>query len=99
MVLGLIDFKQNFIGHFNVVNQLSPSSFIQSVSIKTPHFRETKTSGTSYSETTNLLGLRLWLQGVLMSTPCCQISTSNRLVVSEYEVPKVLVSRKWGVFY
>ena len=33
-----------------------------------------------------------------MSTPCCQISTPNRLVVSEYEVPKVLVSRKWGVF-
>ena len=25
-----------------------------------------------------------------MSTPCCQISTPNRLVVSEYEVPKVL---------
>ena len=33
-----------------------------------------------------------------MSTPCCQISTPNRLVVSEYEVPKVLVSRKWGFF-
>ena len=72
---------------------------VQSVSIKTPHFRETKTSGTSYSETTNLLGLRLWLQGVLMSTPCCQISTPNRLVVSEYEVPKVLVPQKWGVYF
>ena len=33
-----------------------------------------------------------------MSTPCCQILTPNRLVVSEYEVPKVLVSRKWWVF-
>ena len=33
-----------------------------------------------------------------MSTPCCQISTPHRLVVSEYEVPKVLVSQKWGVY-
>ena len=79
--------------------QASPvCMFVQSVSIKTPHFRETTTSGTSNSETTYLLGLRLWLQGVLMSSPCCQISTPNRLVVSEYEVPKVLVSRKWWVF-
>ena len=75
-----------------------PLPFLQGVSIKKKHFWETKTLGTSYSETTNLLGLRLWLQGVLMSTPCCQISTPNRLVVSEYEVPKVLVSRKWWVF-
>ena len=33
-----------------------------------------------------------------MSTPCSQSLRPNRLVVSEYEVPKVLVSRKWGVF-
>ena len=33
--------------------------------------------------------LKLWQQGVLMS--CCQISTAYRLVVTEYEVPKVLV--------
>ena len=38
---------------------------------KTVHSWETKTLGTSYSETTNMLALRLWLQGVLMSTPCC----------------------------
>ena len=28
-----------------------------------------------------------------MSTPCCQISTPYRLVVSEYEVPKVFVCK------
>ena len=33
-----------------------------------------------------------------MSTPCCQISTAYRLVVSEYEVPKVLVSQECGLF-
>ena len=33
-----------------------------------------------------------------MSTPCSQSLRPNRLVVSEYEVPIVLVSRKWGVF-
>ena len=32
-----------------------------------------------------------------MSTPCCQISTPNRLVVSQYEVPKVLVSQECRV--
>ena len=68
-----------------------PLPFLQGVSIKKKHFWETKTLGTSYSETTNLLGLRLWLQGVLMSTPCCQISTPNRLVVSKYEAPEVFV--------
>ena len=33
-----------------------------------------------------------------MSTPCSQSLRPNRLVVSEYEVPNVLVSRKWGVY-
>ena len=33
-----------------------------------------------------------------MSTPCSLSLRPNRLVVSEYEVPKVLVSRKWWVF-
>ena len=33
-----------------------------------------------------------------MSTPCSQSLRPNRLVVSEYEVPKVLVSQKWGVY-
>ena len=33
-----------------------------------------------------------------MSTPCSQSLRPNRLVVSEYEVPEVLVSRKWGFF-
>ena len=28
-----------------------------------------------------------------MSTPCCQISTPYRLVVSDYEVPKVFVCK------
>ena len=50
---------------------------------------ETKSLGTSYSETTYQLDLKLWQQGVLMRTPCCQSLRSNRLVVSEYEVPKV----------
>ena len=31
-----------------------------------------------------------------MSTPCCQCLRPNRLVVSEYEVPKVLVSESGG---
>ena len=44
------------------------------------HSWETKTLGTSYSETTYLLDLKLWQQGELMSTPCCQISTAYRLV-------------------
>ena len=54
------------------------------------------TLGTSYSETTNLWGVGQ--QGVLMSTPCSQSLRPNRLVVSEYEVPNVLVSQKWGVY-
>ena len=33
-----------------------------------------------------------------MSTPCCQISTAYRLVVSGYEVPKVLVSQECRFF-
>ena len=33
-----------------------------------------------------------------MSTPCCQSLRSNRLVVSEYEVPKVLVSQECQVY-
>ena len=33
-----------------------------------------------------------------MSTPCCQISTANRLVVFEYEVPKGFFSYKVGHF-
>ena len=33
-----------------------------------------------------------------MSTPCSQSLRPNRLLVSGYEVPNVLVSRKWGVY-
>ena len=33
-----------------------------------------------------------------MSTSCCQISTPNRFVVSEYEVPNVFLRIKWGIF-
>ena len=33
-----------------------------------------------------------------MSTPCCQSLRSNSLVVSEYEVPKVLSFQEWIVF-
>ena len=62
---------------------------VQGVSQKTLHSWGNQTLGTSYSETTNLLDLKLWQQGVLMSTPCCQSLRSNRLVVSEYELPKV----------
>ena len=42
-----------------------------------------------HPETTYLLGVEIWQQGVLMSTPCSL--RPNRLVVSEYEVPKVWV--------
>ena len=66
---------------------------------KSRHSWETKTLGTSYSETTYLLDLKLWQQGVLMSTPCCQISMVYRLVVSEHEVPKVLVSQECRLFF
>ena len=72
---------------------------LQGVPKKSWHSWETKTLGTSYSETTYLLDLKLWQQGVLMSTPCCQISTVYRLLVSEYEVPKVLSSQEWLVFF
>ena len=34
-----------------------------------------------------------------MSTPCCQSLRSNSLVVSEYEVPKVLSFQEWIVFF
>ena len=63
------------------------------------HFIRIKTLGTSYSETTYLLGLKLRLQRVLMSTPSCQISTPTRLVVSEYEVPKVFVRIKCTILF
>ena len=33
-----------------------------------------------------------------MSTAFCQISKANRLVVSEYEVPKVFLPTKWVIF-
>ena len=58
-----------------------------------------QTLGTSYSETTNLLDLKLRQQGVLMSTPCCRSLRSNRSIVSEYEVPKVWVFQEWIVFF
>ena len=34
-----------------------------------------------------------------MSTSCSQSLRSNRLVVSEYEVPKVLVSQEYILFF
>ena len=34
-----------------------------------------------------------------MITPCCQISTAYRLVVSEYEVPEVLISQECILFF
>ena len=54
---------------------------------------QTKNLSTWHSKTTILLGVEIWQLGVLMSTPCCQISTPYRLVVSEYEVPKVFVCK------
>ena len=50
------------------------------------------------TKTTNLLDLKLWQQEVSVSTPCCQISTPYRLVVSEYKVPKFLVSQECTLF-
>ena len=41
--------------------------------------------GTSYSETTSVFGLKLWLQGLLMRAPCCRSFKSNRSFVSEYD--------------
>ena len=34
-----------------------------------------------------------------MRTPCCQSLRSNRLVVSEYEVPKVWFTQEWETFF
>ncbi len=42
------------------------------------HSWELKKLGTSYPESTHLLGLRLWLQGVLMRALCCRSFSSNR---------------------
>ena len=61
-------------------------SYIQGGPKKNSHSWEPKKLDTSYSETTHLLGLRLWLQGVLMRALCCQSLRSNRCLVSEYEV-------------
>ena len=71
---------------------------IQGVPKKISHSWEPKKLDTSYSETTHLLGLRLWLQGVLMRALCCRSFRSNRCLVSEYEVPNVLGSQKWDIF-
>ena len=76
---------------------------VQGETKKIVHFIRTKTLGTSYSETTYLSGLKLRLQRVLMSTPSCQISTPNRIVVFEYEVLKVFVCKSdtffWSTLY
>ena len=37
-----------------------------------------------------MLGLQLWLQGVLMRAPCCRSFKSNICLVSEYEVPNFI---------
>ena len=47
-------------------------TILQGVPKRSRHSWETKTLGTSYLETTNQLDLKLWQQGVLMRTPCCQ---------------------------
>ena len=57
------------------------------------HSWELKKLDPSYSETTHLLGLRLWLQGVLMSALCCRSFRSNRCLVSEYEMSNFLGSQ------
>ena len=93
--------------HENVLDaiacNISALYFVQTTSTgcftKNSALSGNQTLGTSYSETTNLLDLKLWQQGVLMSTPCCQSLTSNRLIVSEYEVPNFLGSRECRIFY
>ena len=59
----------------------------------------TKNLGISYSGTSNLFGVEIRQQGVLMSIPCSQISTPYRLVVSENEVAKVFVRCKPHKFF
>ena len=46
------------------------------------HSWEPKKLGISYSETTHLLGLKLWLQGVLVRALCCRCFRSSRGLVS-----------------
>ena len=60
---------------------------------KMSHSWEPKKLGTSYSETTHLFGLKLWLQGVLMRAPCCRNFKSSRCLVSEYEGPNFWVPK------
>ena len=43
-----------------------------------------------------ILGYITWL---LMSTPCSESLKSNRLVVSEYEVPNFLGSQEWDICF
>ena len=80
--------------------EISTSTFnVRGVSKKTIPSWKTQTLGTSYSETIDLLDLKLRQQGVLMSTPCCRSLRSNRSIVSEYEVPKVWVFQEGIVFF
>ena len=73
-------------------------SILQGVPEKVSHSWEPKKLCPSYSETTHLLGLRLWLQGVLMRALCCRSFRSNRCLVSEYEGPNFLGSQEWETF-
>ena len=56
-------------GHGPRNSQPFSLALLQGVSNKSWHSWEIKTLGTSYSETNNLLDLKLWQQVVLMSTP------------------------------
>ena len=53
---------------------------------------QTKTLSTSYSKIIILLGVEIWQLGVLMSFNTLHLQIT-KLVVSEYEVPKVFVCK------
>ena len=63
------------------------------------HSWEPKKLGTSYSETTSLLGLKLWLQGVLMRTLCCRSFKSNWCLVSACKASQLFGSQEWDIFF
>ena len=81
----------------NKFGSFSRQYIVQGVSKKMSHSWEPNKLGTSYSETTHLLGHKLWLQGVLMRALCCRSFRSNRCLVSEYEVSNFLGSQEWEI--
>ena len=48
---------------------------------------------------TSLLGLKFWLQGVLMRTLCCRSFKSNWCLVSACKASQLFGSQEWDIFF